>query len=183
MSWTNLLPGVETAFLSYFKTFCDTEGLNWYRTMNWLEAQPDDQGNLVGITAPFVSVTCGDMAPASPDSNLDDADQVEKSMLTVLIRTLAKDIYSDATEKQLVMTGLDYHMNLVGSIKDRIYFPRDTVTQVRTKLEVVINSFKTSGVEIAKVSRPSQSKPKAEGSTYATIITIPFQAEPKDWNA
>jgi hypothetical protein len=175
----NIFPLIETAFLTYFKALCDTEGLAWYKTMDWLEAQPDDQGNPIGITAPFISILCGDLVPAAPGANLDDPNQTEAGTLSVLIRTLAKDIYSDPEEKQLVMTGLELHNLIVGKIKGQIFFARNQATRDRIKLEAAINALNVPGVTIFKVSRPSQTKPAVNGSTYETDIRIPFQAGPK----
>ena len=174
----NIFPLVETAFLAYFKALCDTEGLAWYKTMDWLEAEPDEQGNPIGITAPFVSILCGDLLPAAPGANLDDPNQTEASALSVLIRTLAKNIYEDPEEKQLKMTGLEFHNLLVGKIKGKIFFARNAQQQ-RIKLEDAINALNTPGVTIFKVSRPSQTKPGVNGSSYETEIKIPFQAGPK----
>jgi len=178
--YSNILPACEQAWTRYLKPICDMrDDLNWYTTLQWMEAQqipqPDGSFLLQGITAPFVSVLCGEMTPAAPDGNLDDPDQMEKGVMSFVVRTLAKDDVQDG----LVIPGAIYHWNLVGKIKDCIYWARDRKTQVRTKIEVVINALNTPGVTICKVSRPSQSKTIPRGSTYETIITVPFQACPK----
>ena len=178
----NIRGQAEKAWMAYMKPFCLTQNVQQYRALQILEAQVDpESGAMVGIEAPFIAFGVTGMEPANGESNLDDDDQNQSGKVSIKVRTLAENIYTDATKKVMLMTGGDFHDDLVGRVLDAIFqiqIPPDE----RQSLPDVLNALDTPGILFEAVYRPSQGMPHPIGATYESDILIPFMAYPSTTN-